>query len=129
MFGDDLDTTVATVRVGSGTAFGRAREEGHRPTGEVRLGLAVGSGLCRRSREEREGKARQQFSETENVQRMTDYNAAIVIRWGIKRAPKAMKLDGRPSWDGAHGFYLRTLGELVDGDVEVSVAPRRSAYK
>ena len=24
------------------------------------------------------------------------------------------------------GFYLRPLGELVDGDVEVAVAPRRS---
>ena len=27
--------------------------------------------------------------------------------------------------DGAHGFYLRPLGEHVDGDVEVLVAPWR----
>ena len=40
MFGDDLSPTVTTVRVGSGTAFGRAREEGHGLTREVRLGLA-----------------------------------------------------------------------------------------
>ena len=40
MFGDDLDATVATVRVGSGTDFGRAREEGRGLPREVRLGLA-----------------------------------------------------------------------------------------
>ena len=28
MFGDDPDLTVMTARVGSGTDFGRAREEG-----------------------------------------------------------------------------------------------------
>ena len=56
MFGDVPDPTVTTVRVGSGTDFGRAREEGRGLTREVRLGLAVGSGPCRRSREEREGK-------------------------------------------------------------------------
>ena len=55
MFGDDPDPTVTTVRVGFGTTFGRAREEGRGLTREVRLGLAVGSGLCRRSREEKEG--------------------------------------------------------------------------
>ena len=59
MFGDDPDTTVTTVWVGSGTDFGRVREEGRGLTREVKLGLAVGSGLCRRSRaerrEEREG--------------------------------------------------------------------------
>ena len=67
MFGDDLDTTITTVRFGSGTAFGRA--EGRGLTGEVRLDLVVGCGLCRRSgaerREERE--ARRLFPETENV--------------------------------------------------------------
>ena len=40
MFGDDPDPTVTTARVGSGTAFGRAREEGRGLTREVRLGLA-----------------------------------------------------------------------------------------
>ena len=61
MFGDDLDTTVTTVRVGFGTTFGRAREEGRGLMREVRLGLVVGSGLCRRSREEREGKPDNSF--------------------------------------------------------------------
>ena len=56
MFGDVLSPTVTTVRVRSGTALGRAREEGRVLTREVRLGLAVSSGMCRRSREEREGK-------------------------------------------------------------------------
>ena len=58
MFGDDPNTTVATVLVGFGTTIGRAREEGGGLTREVRLDLAVGSGLCIRSRagrrEERE---------------------------------------------------------------------------
>ena len=54
MFGDDPDPTVTTVRVGSGTAFGRACEEGRGLTREVRLGLTVsGSGLCRKPRVER----------------------------------------------------------------------------
>ena len=50
---DDPDTTATTARVGSGTIFGRVREEGRGLTRELRLNLAVGSGLCRRSRAER----------------------------------------------------------------------------
>ena len=71
MFGDDPDTMVATVQDGSGTAFGRARVEGRGLTREVRLDLAVGRGLCRRSRAERreEREARRLFPETENVRR------------------------------------------------------------
>ena len=69
MFGDDPDPTVATARVRSGTVSGCARGEGRALAREVRLGLAVGSGLCRRPwaerREERE--ARRLFPETENV--------------------------------------------------------------
>ena len=61
MFGDDLDPSVTTARVGSRTAFGRAREEGRGLMREVRLDLVVGSGLCRRSREEREGKPGNSF--------------------------------------------------------------------
>ena len=61
MLGDDPDPTVMTARVGSGTAFGRAREEGRGLTREVRLDMAVGSGLCRCSREEREGKPGNSF--------------------------------------------------------------------
>ena len=80
MFGDDPDPTVATVRVGFGTAIGRAREEDRGLTRELRLDLAVGSGLCRRSRAERreEREARRLFLETENVRRVPGYNAAIV---------------------------------------------------
>ena len=48
-----------------------------------------------RERRERESAARQLFPETENVRCLTDYNAAIVIRWGIKRSPNAMKLERR----------------------------------
>ena len=36
------------------------------------------------------------------------------------------ELDCEASWDGANCFHFRPLGELVDGDVEVAVAPRRS---
>ena len=71
MFGDDPDTTVATVRVGFRTTIGRAHEEGRGLTREVRLDLAVGNGLCRRARAERreEREARRLFPETENVRR------------------------------------------------------------
>ena len=48
--------------------------------------------------ERREIEARRLFPETENVRRLTDYNVAIVIRWGVKRTPNAMKL-GRRSTD------------------------------
>ena len=71
MFGDDPNPTVTTARVRSGTAFGRAREEVRGLTRELRLGLAVGSEICRGAwaerREERE--ARRLFPETENVRR------------------------------------------------------------
>ena len=33
------------------------------------------------------------------------------------------ELDGRAGWDGADGLYLCPFGELVDGDVEVAIAP------
>ena len=71
MLGVDPDTAVAIVRVGSGTAIGRAREEGRRLTRDLRLDLAVGSGLCRRSRAGRrqEREARRLFPETENARR------------------------------------------------------------
>ena len=71
MFGDDPDPTATTARFGSGTAFGRAREEGRGLTREVSLGLAIGSGLCRRPQAERreEREARRLFPETENVRR------------------------------------------------------------
>ena len=36
------------------------------------------------------------------------------------------ELDSRAGWDGMDGFHFRPLGELVDGDVDVAVAPRRS---
>ena len=80
MFGDDPEPTVTKVRFGSGTTFGRAREEGRGLTRELRLDLVVGSGLCRRSQAERreEREARRLFPETENVRRVPGYNAAIV---------------------------------------------------
>ena len=47
--------------------------------------------------------------------------------WHPEPAHDALdELDGRSNWDGVNGFYLRPFGELVDGDVEVSVAPWRS---
>ena len=55
MFGDDPDTTVATVRVGFGTTFGRAREGVDAPCKEGFRGLAViadcADGLERKERE------------------------------------------------------------------------------
>mgnify|MGYP005844398717 CR=1 FL=1 len=68
MFGDDPDTTVMTPRVGSGQ-LSDAREGRCGLTREVRLDLAVGSELCRRSRAERreEREAQRLLLETENV--------------------------------------------------------------
>src|SRR4051812_46170376 len=36
------------------------------------------------------------------------------------------ELDRITSWDGANGFHLCPLGELVDSDIEVAVAPWHS---
>ena len=47
-----------TPQVGFGTTFGRAHEEGHGLTREVRLDLAVGSGLCRKPWAERKKRER-----------------------------------------------------------------------
>ena len=96
MFGDDPNQTVMTVRVGFGGVFGRACEESRGLTREVRLGLAVGSGRCRRSREEREGKPDNSFRRPKTSDDLTDYTVTIVIRWGVKRTPNVMKLGRRP---------------------------------
>ena len=97
MLGDDPDTTVTTPRVGSGTIFGRAREEGRGLMRGVGMGLG---GLWRAGWSERrwERCSPAGFSMTENVRCVTGYTAAIVIRWGVKRTPNAMKL-GRRSTD------------------------------
>ena len=97
MFGDDPDTTVATVRVGSGTAFRRAREEVRGLMREPRLGLTN----CEERvglREEGRDAARHGFRRPKTSDEKTGYTAAIVIRWGIKRTPSAMKF-GRRSTD------------------------------
>ena len=81
MFGDHLNPTVTTARVGSGTAFGRAREEGRGLTREVRLCLAD----CEERvglREEGRDAARHDFRRPKMSDVLTGYNAAIVIRWG-----------------------------------------------
>jgi hypothetical protein len=36
------------------------------------------------------------------------------------------ELDCRPGRYGAHRLHLHTLGKLVDGDIEVAIAPLRS---
>ena len=97
MFGDDPNPTVMTARVRSGTAFGHAREEGRGLTREIRLGMAASNGLCRRSREEREGKPINRFRRPKTSDDLTDYIVAIVNRWGVKRTPNAMKLGRRPT--------------------------------
>lgn len=52
------------------------------------------------------------------------------IRDDVVRDPEAAhealdELDGRAGWDGTDGFHFRPLGELVDGDVKIAVAPWR----
>ena len=36
------------------------------------------------------------------------------------------ELESRASWNGTDDFHFRPLGELVDGDVKITVAPWRS---
>ena len=98
MFGDDPNRMVTTVQVGFGGVFGHVREESRELTREVRLGLEVGSGLCRRSREEREGKPDNSFRRLKTSDDLTGYIVAIVIRWGIKRTLNVMKLGRRPTY-------------------------------
>ena len=88
---------MTTAWVGFGTTFGRARgvnapcKEG---SGWAKLDSEEGLGL----RGKRGNAARQLFPETENVRRLTDYIVAIVIRWGVKQTPSAMKLGRRPTY-------------------------------
>ena len=91
---------MTTARVGSGTAFGRPREEGCGLTREVRLGLAVGSGLCGRPQAEKREERRPGdcFRRPKTSDEKTGYNAAIVIRWGVERTPNVMKLGRRPTY-------------------------------
>ena len=83
MLGDDLKLAVTTARDGSGTAFRRAREESRGLTREVRLGLMVSSGLCRRSqaerREERPGDC---FRRPKTSDEYTDYITVIYLTVG-----------------------------------------------
>ena len=100
MFGDDPDTMVTTIRFGSGTALGRAREEGHGLTREVRLVLVVGRGLCRRPQaERRERETRSAVSETKTSGERPATIAAIDNCWGVKQTPNAMKLGRRTTYN------------------------------
>ena len=85
MSGDVSDPSVTTAWVRSGTIFGCTREEGRGLMREVRLALAVGSGLCRRFGLRGEGRyaARHGFSETENVRRSAGYNGVISLTVGL----------------------------------------------
>ena len=49
-------------------------------------------------RKEREERCPAAVSETETSDELTDYNAAIVHRWGVKWTPNAMKLGRRPTY-------------------------------
>ena len=107
MFGHDPNPTVTTARVGSGTAFRRAREEGRGLTREVRLGLMVGTGLCRRSSEGKRGKARQQFSETENVRRFDRLYCRYSYPFGRQTDSECDE-----TWQAAYLHYNNTACQL-----------------
>lgn len=50
-----------------------------------------------------------------------------MMRLGTLKAHEALdELDSGASWDGIESFHFCPLGELVDGDIEETVAPRRS---
>ena len=96
MFGDVPDTTVATVRFGSGTASDTREGSMHRAE-RVRLGLAD----CEERvglREEGRDAARHDFRRPKMSDDKTGYTAAIVIRWGVKWTLNAMKLGMWPTY-------------------------------
>ena len=67
------------------------------------MDLAVGSELCRRPQTERREKRERErpddcFRRPKMSNILTDYNVAIVIRWGIKWTPNAIKFDKRSTY-------------------------------
>ena len=99
MFGDDPDPTVTTARVGSVEVSDMHSRVVDALCKEGFRGLAVGSGLCRWSREEREGKPGNSFWRLKTYDVLTDYIVAIVNRLGVKQSPNAMKLGRRPTYN------------------------------
>lgn len=91
MLGDGLDPTTMTARVGFGTASDTREGSMHC----AKRGLANEVKCVVGLRRERRNATRQPFPETKNVRHLTDYNAAIVIYWGIKRTLNVMKLGRR----------------------------------
>ena len=50
-----------------------------------------------RLREEKRERPGDCFRRPKTSDDLTDYNVAIVIRWGVKQTPNAMKLGRRPT--------------------------------
>ena len=96
MFGDDPDPAVTTVRIGFGTVLDMGKGSMHCAK-RIRWlgGVWKGVGL----RRERRNAARRLFQRPKTSDDLTDYNVAIVICWGIKRTPNAMKLGRRPTYN------------------------------
>jgi hypothetical protein len=52
---------------------------------------------------------------------------SVIMRLGTpKRHQPTDEFDGRPGRNRAHQVHLCPLGELIDGDVEVAIAPLHS---
>ena len=63
------------------------------------------------------------FEEVASKLRTVIYDDAV---GDLEAAHEALdELDSRAGWDGTDGFHFRPLGELVDGVIEVTVAPWR----
>ena len=88
------------------------------------LGLAVTPGVCNRSVAYLRSKVSTIcFEEVAHGLRSIVSDDTV---GDPKAAHEALdELEGRASWDGADDIHLRALGELIDGDVEVAIAPWR----
>ena len=63
------------------------------------MDLAVGSAEGKRAEKREEERPDDCFWRPKTFDVLTDYNVAIVIRWGVKRTPNAMKPGRRPTYN------------------------------
>ena len=95
---------------------------------DLRVGafsLAISPGVCHRSIADLRSKV-----STVYFEEVTGELQAVVGDDAVEDPETAHEaldeFNRRTGWDGADSFHFRPLGELVNGDVEVAVAPWRS---
>ena len=88
------------------------------------FGLAIAPGVCYQSVADLRSKV-----STVDFEKVTSKLRAVICDDAVgdpEAAHEALdEFDSRASWNGTDGFHFRPLGKLVDGDVEIAVAPWR----